>query len=272
MPDLQAATQRSPTATLLLVSLGVFFTALDQTVVVTVLPPIMTDLKVGIGELDRASWIITGYLLGYTVAIPLIARLADVYGYARLFMVALALFAVGSALVAAASGAHAPVEDVPHLADAPGFQECLHLPQAGLEPQGLSRHEQATAGLGGGHHGVGVGHGQGQGLLDEDVSAGAQAGEGVSGVQVVRGADEDRIHRLRLKGGVQVEVQPLDAVVPAQAVVVRLVGLDGGGHRGQLRDAGDPLQVGGSHAAAADEQGGDRGHGADASESPRSSS
>ena len=103
MPAFQAATRRSPTATLLLVSLGVFFTALDQTVVVTVLPPIMTDLKVGIADLDRASWIITGYLLGYTVAIPLIARLADVYGYARLFMVALALFAIGSALVAAAS-------------------------------------------------------------------------------------------------------------------------------------------------------------------------
>ncbi|PKB79370.1 MAG: hypothetical protein BZY88_13625, partial [SAR202 cluster bacterium Io17-Chloro-G9] len=82
--------------------LGVFITALDQTVVVTALPRVMLDLKIPISRLDQVSWVITAYLLGYTVAMPLIGRLADVYGYNRVYGAALALFCVGSALVAVA--------------------------------------------------------------------------------------------------------------------------------------------------------------------------
>ena len=83
--------------------LGVFITALDQTVVVTALPSVMVDLKIPIGRLDRVSWVITAYLLGYTVAMPLIGRMADVYGYGRVYGAALVLFCIGSALVAVAS-------------------------------------------------------------------------------------------------------------------------------------------------------------------------
>jgi EmrB/QacA subfamily drug resistance transporter len=86
-----------------LVSLGVFFTALDQTVVVTVLPQVMLDMEIPATRLDRASWIITGYLLGYTVAIPLVARLSDAYGHANLFRGSLVVFALGSVLVALSS-------------------------------------------------------------------------------------------------------------------------------------------------------------------------
>ena len=38
---------------LTVIGLGAFFTALDQTVVVTVLPAVMLDLRIPIGELDR---------------------------------------------------------------------------------------------------------------------------------------------------------------------------------------------------------------------------
>ena len=86
--------------TIALVSLGVVFTALDQTVVVTVLPEIMLDMEISVTELDQASWIITGYLLGYTAAIPLMARLSDAYGHALVFRGALVVFAVASVLVA----------------------------------------------------------------------------------------------------------------------------------------------------------------------------
>ena len=65
---------------LTVIGLGAFVTALDQTVVVSALPSVMLDLKIPITGLDRASWIITSYLLGYTVAMPLIGRVADVYG------------------------------------------------------------------------------------------------------------------------------------------------------------------------------------------------
>ena len=82
--------------TVALVSLAVIFTALDQTVVVTLLPEIMLEMEISITELDQASWIITGYLLGYTIAIPLVARISDAYGHALIFRSSLIVFAVGS--------------------------------------------------------------------------------------------------------------------------------------------------------------------------------
>ena len=88
---------------LAVIGLGTFITALDQTVVVTVLPSVMLDLKVPIAELDRVSWIITAYLLGYTVAMPLIGRLGDVYGYPRVYQASLVVFCIGTSLVAVSS-------------------------------------------------------------------------------------------------------------------------------------------------------------------------
>ncbi len=85
---------------LAVIGLGAFFTALDQTVVVTVLPAMMLDLRIPITELDRVAWVITAYLLGYTAFMPLIGRLADVYGGPRVYMIGLGLFAGGSILVA----------------------------------------------------------------------------------------------------------------------------------------------------------------------------
>ena len=82
--------------------LGVFSTALDQTVVVAALPSVMVDLEIPLTDLDKASWIVTGYLVSYTVAMPLAGRLSDVYGRVRMFQAALVVFAIGSALVALA--------------------------------------------------------------------------------------------------------------------------------------------------------------------------
>ena len=82
--------------------LGVFSTALDQTVVVAALPRVMVDLEIPLSDLDKASWIITGYLISYTVAMPLAGRLSDVYGRVRMFQAALVVFAIGSGLVALA--------------------------------------------------------------------------------------------------------------------------------------------------------------------------
>ena len=88
---------------LTVIGLGAFVTALDQTVVVSALPSVMLDLKIPITGLDRASWIITSYLLGYTVAMPLIGRVADVYGYPRVYQLSLLVFIAGTTLVALAS-------------------------------------------------------------------------------------------------------------------------------------------------------------------------
>ena len=85
-----------------IICIGVFSTALDQTVVVAALPLVMVDLEIPLTDLDKASWIITGYLVSYTVAMPLVGRLSDVHGRVRMFQLSLVVFAIGSALVAVA--------------------------------------------------------------------------------------------------------------------------------------------------------------------------
>ena len=85
-----------------IICLGVFSTALDQTVVVAALPSVMVDLEIPLTDLDTASWIVTAYLVSYTVAMPLAGRLSDVYGRVRMFQGALVLFSIGSGLVAVA--------------------------------------------------------------------------------------------------------------------------------------------------------------------------
>ena len=92
----------SQTVVLSILCLGVFSTALDQTVVVAALPAVMVDLEIPLTDLDTAAWIVTGYLIAYTVAMPLAGRLSDVRGRVRMFQAALVLFSIGSALVAIA--------------------------------------------------------------------------------------------------------------------------------------------------------------------------
>ena len=87
-------------ALLLPLCFGVFIAADDMTVVVTLLPEMMKDLRVGINELDRASWAVTAYLIGYTAAMPIMGRLSDRHGYRRAFLIAMTIFTCGSALVA----------------------------------------------------------------------------------------------------------------------------------------------------------------------------
>jgi MFS family permease len=95
---------RSTNLALAVVAAGVFVAALDQTMVVTVLPSILRDLHIPFTRLDDAAWIVTGYLLGYTVAMPLFGRMADVHGRRLMYLVALAIFAGGSVLCLLAGG------------------------------------------------------------------------------------------------------------------------------------------------------------------------
>ncbi|MGH2481386.1 MAG: MFS transporter, partial [Ktedonobacteraceae bacterium] len=75
---------------------AVFLTALDQTVVVTVLPSMTTDLQIPLQQLDRAAWIISAYLLGYVIAMPLMGRISDLYGRRRVFVICLSIFGLAS--------------------------------------------------------------------------------------------------------------------------------------------------------------------------------
>ncbi|MCH7744445.1 MAG: MFS transporter [Chloroflexi bacterium] len=94
-------TRIAPYVALIPVCAGVFIAADDQTVIVTVLPQIMLDMKVDvIKEVNLASWTITGYLLGYVAAMPLIGKVSDVWGHRRVFILSMALFMLFSVAVA----------------------------------------------------------------------------------------------------------------------------------------------------------------------------
>ncbi|MCZ9348086.1 MFS transporter, partial [Streptomyces sp. TRM76130] len=80
--------------------LGMLLAALDQTIVATALPTIVSDL----GGMEHLAWVVTAYLLAATAATPLWGKLGDQYGRKRLFQTAIVLFLAGSALCGVAQG------------------------------------------------------------------------------------------------------------------------------------------------------------------------
>lgn len=98
------AAKTSAYALLLLTGSGVFVASLDQTVVVTALPGIFLDVGLPVSDLDKGAWIVTGYLIGFTAAMPLVGRISDIYGHGRVYTAAMLVFMGGSALVAVADG------------------------------------------------------------------------------------------------------------------------------------------------------------------------
>jgi MFS family permease len=85
-----------------LAALAVLITAADTYVVVLALPDVLTGVGVGLDELQRATPIIGGFLLGYTATLPLLGRLADLRGRTPVLVGCLLLFAFGSLLTATA--------------------------------------------------------------------------------------------------------------------------------------------------------------------------
>ncbi len=83
---------------LLMLGLLVFITALDQTVVVTALLPMSQTLGLGPQQLPSLSWVISGFLLGYVIVMPLMGRVGDIYGRRKLMLISLGVFTVGSIL------------------------------------------------------------------------------------------------------------------------------------------------------------------------------
>ncbi|KGN37960.1 MFS transporter [Knoellia subterranea KCTC 19937] len=82
--------------------MAVALAAADTYVVVLALTDMMSGVGIGIDSLQRATPIISGFLLGYIAVLPLIGRLADLTARQRVLLGCLAIFVVGSAITALA--------------------------------------------------------------------------------------------------------------------------------------------------------------------------
>jgi EmrB/QacA subfamily drug resistance transporter len=74
--------------------LGMFLGALDQTIVSTSIRTIADDLN----GLSVQAWVTTSYLITATITTPIYGKLGDNYGRKKLFMFAITVFIIGSAL------------------------------------------------------------------------------------------------------------------------------------------------------------------------------
>jgi EmrB/QacA subfamily drug resistance transporter len=92
--DQQPARQRGLLVIYLALMLAMLLAALDQTIVATALPTIVSDL----GGLSHLSWVVTAYILASTATTQVWGKLGDQYGRKYLFIAAIVIFLIGSAL------------------------------------------------------------------------------------------------------------------------------------------------------------------------------
>jgi EmrB/QacA subfamily drug resistance transporter len=82
----------------LLVMLGVMLAmllaALDQTIVATAMPKIVSELN----GLEHLSWVFTSYMLASTVIVPIYGKLSDMYGRKKFIISGILIFLAGSIL------------------------------------------------------------------------------------------------------------------------------------------------------------------------------
>ncbi|TME92346.1 MAG: MFS transporter [Chloroflexi bacterium] len=81
---------------------GLFVAAMDAYVVVTLLPVMIADVGLTIDRLEQATPLVTGFLTGYIVAMPLLGAYSDARGRAPVYAACMGVFAIGSILTATA--------------------------------------------------------------------------------------------------------------------------------------------------------------------------
>jgi len=85
---------------LVVVRIALFFQVLNASAVGVILPEIASGIS---ADMSQIGWLMTGFLLVTGISIPFYGRLADRYGAGHLFVMGVALFAVGSLLAGIAT-------------------------------------------------------------------------------------------------------------------------------------------------------------------------
>jgi len=93
----------NPWVVMAFIAIPVFVGSLDLTVVSAFLPELVAELGLPFDTgLDDASWIVTSYLLAYTVSLTFMGRLSDLLGRRAVYVLCLLVFIIGSIWVAIA--------------------------------------------------------------------------------------------------------------------------------------------------------------------------
>ena len=94
MSSLNQPAQAKPAIRSILVALmlAIFLGALDQTIVAVSMPAISAQFK----DVSQLAWVISGYMVAMTVAVPIYGKLGDLYGRRRLMLFGMGLFTVAS--------------------------------------------------------------------------------------------------------------------------------------------------------------------------------
>ena len=77
---------------LIALMLAIFLGALDQTIVAVSMPAISAQFK----DVSLLAWVISGYMVAMTVAVPIYGKLGDLYGRRRLMLFGMGLFTLAS--------------------------------------------------------------------------------------------------------------------------------------------------------------------------------
>jgi EmrB/QacA subfamily drug resistance transporter len=91
-PSLISLPQREKTAILGALLLTLFLASLDQTVVGTALPIIVTELN----GASLYAWVVSAYLLSSTVTVPIYGKFSDVFGRKLMLTIGVSIFLAGS--------------------------------------------------------------------------------------------------------------------------------------------------------------------------------
>jgi EmrB/QacA subfamily drug resistance transporter len=94
-----AAAAASPIAILGVVMLGNFLGPLYSSTANVIIPNLIASFG---SDVDTMEWVVTGYMLGYSITMPLAGWLADSFGRRRMFLIGLAIFTAFSILASLA--------------------------------------------------------------------------------------------------------------------------------------------------------------------------